>query len=348
MKIRIHIIFVLSLFYLFSCQTTESEIADFKFLEKQKGVHLFGGVDSTNATLFLKNNIEWITLVPWGFQDDIDSPKVGHHNGDSLHIKEGNSNWINSIQKARSAGFKVFVKPHIWLNNPSDGKWRSDIFPSNDKNWETWKASYQDFILRYAKLAQAAKAEMFCVGTELSRITVEKPLFWKELIQEIRQVYKGKITLAANWYKEYEDITFWDDLDYIGIQAYFPLTKQENPSVQQISKGWRSYTPTMESIVNKFKRKIIFTEMGYKSTSDSAISPWEWMDNPHSQDKVFSLKTQANCYEAFFKTIWKKDWFAGVHIWQMRSDYEADYLKNNRDFTPQGKPAEKIIAKGFQ
>ena len=88
--------------------------------------------------------------------------------------------------------------------------------------------------------------------------------------------------------------------------------------------------------------------MGYKSTADSAIDPWEWIDYPSNLDKSYSTKTQANCYEAFFNTVWKKEWFAGVHIWQLRSDNVEDSGKNNLDFTPQGKPAENIIAKGFE
>lgn len=161
--------------------------------------------------------------------------------------------------------------------------------------------------------------------------------------------YSGKITYAANWYNEYEKIIFWDDLDYIGIQAYFPLVENEYPNVEEISEGWNKYLPSIESVHKKFNRKIIFTELGYKSTSDSAISPWEWIENPASQNKTLSLETQANCYQAFFNTVWSKEWFGGVYFWQLRTDYkERRNRRNNRDFTPMEKPAEKIIAKGFE
>lgn len=209
--------------------------------------------------------------------------------------------------------------------------------------------SYRDFILRYADLAEQAQAEMFCIGTEFSRLSVEKPLFWKSLIRDVRLIYSGKLTYAANWYNEFEKITFWEDLDYIGIQAYFPLAKNKYPTVKQISKGWKKHLPTIKSVYKKYQRKILFTELGYKSTADSAISPWEWMDNPYSDHKTFSAETQANCYEAFFNTVWGKEWFAGVHIWSVRSnDAESAKGRNNLDFTPLGKPAESVIAKGFR
>ncbi|MDC8003935.1 hypothetical protein POV27_07715 [Aureisphaera galaxeae] len=316
--------------------------------EKQRGAHVFSTVDTTNAHMFRKMNLEWVAFVPWGFQDQIDSPEVTHHNGDSTYIKQHNEHWVRKITEAREAGFKVFFKPHVWIDRPADGKWRSDIFPKNDADWEQWQETYRNFILRYAQVAEQAQAEMFCVGVEFTRLALEKPDFWRELIAEIREVYSGKLTYGANWYEEYETIPFWDALDYIGIQAYFPLTDHEYPSAIAISEGWNTYLPTLDSLHKKFDRPILFTEMGYKSTSDGAMKPWEWMDNPYHPEYHYSLETQANSYLAFFNTIWNKEWFAGVHIWQLRSDFQLDPEKQNKDFTPQGKPAESIIAKGFQ
>ncbi|MFT7451227.1 MAG: exo-beta-1,3-glucanase (GH17 family) [Patescibacteria group bacterium] len=197
-------------------------------------------------------------------------------------------------------------------------------------------------------MAEKNKVELFCIGTELTRLSTEKSDYWKNLIQEVRSIYSGKITYAANWYNEFEKITFWEDLDFIGIQAYFPLVKNENPTVQQISKGWKKHLSDITSVHQKYNRKILFTEMGYKSTPDSAIEPRQWIDYSEVQDKTISTETQANCYEAFFNTFWKKDWFAGVHIWQMRSDFVKGRGKSDLDFTPQGKPAESIIAKEFE
>ena len=315
---------------------------------KQKGAHVFSIQDSTDFPPLIQNNIEWITMVSWGFQDDIDSPLVTHHSGDTIYMLRHDSSWVHRIKLAREAGFKVFFKPHLWLDTPSEGKWRSDIFPSNDEDWEIWQATYRDFILRYAKVAERAQADMFCIGTEFSRLSLEKPDFWRKLIQDIRKAYSGKIIYAANWYNEFENITFWDDLDFIGIQAYFPLVENVNPSVEQISNGWNKYIPAMEAIYKKYDRKIVFTEMGYRSTFSSAIKPWEWEENASSLDHSFSAETQANCYEAFFNTVWPKDWFAGVHIWQLRSDFIENKERDKLDFTPQGKPAEDVIARNFE
>jgi hypothetical protein len=316
--------------------------------KKQKGAHVFGHLDSINLQPFVKNNYNWITLVPFSGQNDVDSPSLVYHRRNRLESTHRDSVWRAQIVVAHAMGFKVFLKPHIWIHSPKEGKWRSDIYPTSEVNWESWKKEYRDFILLYAKIAEESGVELFCIGTELSRLSVEKPEFWKSLIKDVRNIYSGKLTYAANWMNEFEQIQFWDDLDYIGIQAYFPLTKHTRPSVEQISEGWKKYLPSMELIHEKFHKKILFTEMGYKSTADSAIKPWQWIENYENHKDLVSYETQANCYKAFFNEVWDKEWFEGVHIWQLRSDYVAATPRSDLDFTPQGKPAEVVIAKAFE
>lgn len=317
-------------------------------VDKQKGAHVFSIVDSTDLPPLKDIHLEWITMVSWGFQDDIDSPIVTHHNGDSVYMMRHDSGWVHRIELAREAGFKVFFKPHLWVDAPADGKWRSDIFPANDADWELWQKTYRNFIIRYAKVAERAKADMFCIGVEFTRLSLEKPEFWRSLIQEIRGIYSGKITYAANWYKEYEKITFWDQLDFIGIQAYFPLVKNTYPSVEQVTQGWDRYIPTMVSIHEQFDRKILFTELGYRSTANSGIKPWEWVEYSQEQTNPFSAETQANCYEAFFRKIWNQKWFAGLHIWQLNHQFDECDADFDLDFTPQGKPAIGVITRWFE
>lgn len=317
--------------------------------EKQRGAHVFGRPDSTSFARFHEDNIEWITLVPYSTQDDFDSPQVRHHNGDSLQMQYHDSSWTSQIEVVRAAGFKVFFKPHVWIRHPSDGKWRSDVSHASEEEWDVWKESYHDFILRYAKIAERAHAEMFCVGAEFTILSAEKPEFWRELIRDVRKVYSGKVTYAANWYQEYEKVAFWDELDYIGIQAYFPLVDNRNPTVEQISTGWGKHLPAIKAIQEKFGKQVLFTELGYKSTADSAIEPWEWIRRGQSnEERGFSLETQANCYQAFFDTVWDEEWFAGVHIWQLRANSRRRRERSNLDFTPLDKPAEGLIAKGFK
>lgn len=350
---QIHILYLVFFLLLImgACNSSQVQLSqnevDFTHVEKQKGVHVFGRIDSLSLVELSNNHMEWITLVPFGGQEDIDSPDINFRRGRSEEeVERRNQRWINQMKMIKEAGFKVFLKPHIWIYRPSDGKWRSDLYTENEA-WNEWKESYRNFILHYAEMAEICEVEMFCVGTELTRLSLEKPQFWEELIKDVRAIYKGKLTYAANWYEEYESIGFWDQLDFIGIQAYFPLTKNKNPDLTELKKSWQKKLPDLAQLSQKRDRPILFTEIGYKSTEDAAISPWEWIDYSGDVTVNESTLTQANAYQAVFETVWQEPWFAGMHLWQWRSDHRDRRGKNHLDFTPQGKPAQEVIAKAY-
>jgi len=185
---------------------------------------------------------------------------------------------------------------------------------NSEREWDEWFESYGAWILHYARLAEECKIESLCIGTELHQ-TIKRTEEWRYLISEIRKVYSGQLTYAANWYKEYQDVQFWDELDYIGIQGYFPLSKKKNPSKKELLKSWKKHKGDLMKISKKYKKKIVFTEIGYKNTADAAKEPWTWpQDMDHSVE--VSDETQKICYEALFESLWYETWFDGVFIWK--------------------------------
>ena len=326
-----------------TCAAPRSDRVFVPDAEKQRGAHLFARLDGGDLAELDTFHLEWITLVPWAYQQDWNSSDPRHHRGDSTEILRRDSAWIARIGRLRAAGYRVFVKPHLWITDPSEGSWRAEVFPDD---WTVWSTGYRDFILRYARLAAAAGAEQFCVGTELTRVSGERPEFWRSLVAEVRTIYPGKLTYAANWYREFEQITFWETLDYIGVQAYFPLTEREHPDVGELERGWQPHLRALAAVAQQHDRPLLFTELGYKSTPDAAIRPWEWMEHQPTLPDA-APDTQSNCYRAFFTTVWDQPWFAGVHLWQLRGPQRRGDPSDDRNFTPQGKPATAVIARGF-
>ena len=316
---------------------------------KQRGMHLFGrrNMDEQVINELVQSNIEWITLVPFGGQEDYDSETVGRRNSDYSSWNRRDSSYLNNIKKLKARGFYIMMKPHIWMHNPSSGKWRSDISHKTEEGWKRWSESYRKFIFHYAKMSEILELELFCIGTELHKTATEHPDFWKQLIIDVRKIYSGKITYAANWNEEMYDVSFWDQLDYIGIQAYFPLTKKMEPNVRELKKGWKKHLDGIEKLHQKFNKPVLFSELGYKSTQDAAIEPWIWPNSINGLYKKVCYKTQANCYEAFFQTFWEKEWFAGVHFWQWQASRHRNGDKKNIYFSPQKKPAENIMTKWY-
>ena len=105
---------------------------------------------------------------------------------------------------------------------------------NSEQDWVLWFENYKNFIVDYAKLAAELDFPILCIGTELEK-TVHRRTEWLEIISSIREVYEGKLIYAAN-FTEFEQVTFWDELDYIGIQAYFPISEGQEPDLNQLKK----------------------------------------------------------------------------------------------------------------
>jgi hypothetical protein len=247
---------------------------------------------------------------------------------------------VHAIRKAHDLGMKVMIKPHLDLLDKSDGSWRGEIGSLREEEWERWFAEYTKFIMHYIKIANAENVEGFCIGTELSTAATVKGYMWRDLIGKIRSKYDGHLTYAAHW-DVYQDIRFWDLLDYVGINAYFPLTNELDPTYEQLVNGWAQWVDQMEQFQQEVQKPIIFPEIGCASADGAAIRPWE-----HFQRTEVNLRLQADYYRAIFDVFWQKPWFYGMHWWYWGTNVRmgGEY---NRGFLPQNKPAQDVVEKWY-
>ena len=305
----------------------------------------------------VKNGVNWIIQTPFGWQRHYNSTDIRIRTDGGPNDGESDQGIEAATNMARRFGIKTLLKPHLWLSDRSQGKWRGLIEMADEASWAAWFASYRKFILHYARLAERLDIELLCIGTELHLSAVKRERDWRQLIATIRQVYSGKLVYAANWDRAFAEIQFWDALDYIGLQAYFPLQKPlfsetneigpwaaapQSPSVEDLKKGWLDHLPVIEGVYRRFGKPILVTEIGYHSTVDAAIRPWEW-DSSDLGAMEEGLKTQANAYEAFFQTFWPQPWFAGVYFWKWYPNHRTSGGPEDKDFTPQNKPAEAVM-----
>ncbi len=320
-------------------------------MQKHRGVSWVAGPKQVSPQDFqplVKNHVNWIIQTPFGWQTDYNSPNVRLITDGGVFWGETDVGLKVTTQHAKRFGIRTLLKPHIWLRNSSNGKWRGEIEMNSEQDWQSWFASYRTFIFHYARFAERNDIEALAVGTELRTTAVKREQDWRDIIEEIRKVYSGKLTYSANWYGEFEEIPFWDALDYIGIQGYFPLTDKEHPTVDELKAGWQPHLQTIEGISRRHNKPVIFTEIGYRSAADAAIRPWEWPRRRREQATEADLQTQANCYEAFFQTFWQKDWCMGAFFWKWFPKLRSDSDYRGKGFTPQNKPAEQVMANWFK
>lgn len=281
--------------------------------------------------------VEWAALVVTQYQDRFDSPKIYPMRDKTPSDKS----LIFAIRKLHDLKFKVMLKPHLDLVE-SNGKWRGDIGFSDANGWQEWFKSYTSFVLQYAAIAAQENVEQICIGTELANATLSQPAFWRGLINQIRQIYKGKLTYGANWDEEFERIEFWDDLDYAGVDAYFFLAVPAKPTVEDLKDAWKDWIRVIEAWQKRINKPVILTEIGYKSSAGSVDEPWQ-----HASFGDVDLTLQFNSYKALLESFWDKPWFYGVYWWHWGVNPKMGGPAN-RGFTPQNKPAQDVVKEWYQ
>ena len=318
----------------------EEDGCDDNFIEssyeqKQKGFNYVSWWHDEYSTLesdislqnLQKTGTEWTALLSTIYQDHPTSTTMYNDTEKTPNIKS----LENAVNTIHALGMKVMLKPHIDIK---DGSWRGVIYFNSEENWKMWFQEYTQFMKEYATFAEKNKIEQFCIGTELDG-TAEREE-WLTLIPEIRSSFTGSLTYAAN-FNNIDKIKFWKELDYIGIDAYFPLTNKNDPTFTDLSNSWNKYMPEIELLSKKYNKPIIFTEIGYRSIDGTNKAPWDF-----TLDSKIDLKEQADCYRAVFEVFWQKQWFNGVYFWNWNANPNQGG-KFNKDYTPYNKPAEEIV-----
>lgn len=281
-----------------------------------------------------------LALVSFGFQDAANDPHL-HFSPDVRWFSESQDGARALARRAGELGMGIILKPQIWLRG---GAWSADIDFDTEEEWSVWENAYRSYLMHTARLAEEIDAELLIIGTELSKAVRERPGFWRSLIGEIRSVYGGRLTYGANWHDDYFHVPFWDALDAIGVQAYFPLSSNSNPDLDAIKKGWTEHYAAIRALSQKENRPILFTEVGYRSVPYAAEEPWRWPSREERIDPDYRL--QADLYRGFFESFWEQPWFGGAILWKFYP--EQGRRGGELDFTPQGKPAEQVIRSWFR
>ncbi|GAA4888314.1 hypothetical protein GCM10023311_10250 [Flaviramulus aquimarinus] len=316
-----------------SCSTQTNKINGVSFVASNEVVN----ESHTNPVVSV--NANYAAVMPFGFVKNLDAPELVF-NTTRQWFGETKAGAKQYIQELKKKGIKIMLKPQIWVWR---GEFTGFIDMQNEADWKTFEDSYSKFILEYAQLAQDLKVDIFCIGTELEKFIDNRPAYWFTLIKNIKVSYKGKLTYAANW-DEFKRTPFWDKLDFIGVDAYFPVSHSKTPTVQECLEAWKAHKQVVNSISEKHDKPILFTEYGYRSVDYSGKEPWK---SDRSMNQI-NMEAQTNTTQALFETFWKEDWFAGGFIWKWFHNHENVGGENNSRFTPQNKPVEALVRKQYR
>ena len=329
-----NVLFFFIAIVLFSCQAQEkrtSSINGLSFVASDRKI------TTKDIQPVLNINANWVAIMPFGFMPSEKKPSLSFNTkwqwwGETAHGVRTTSDYFKDKK------IKRMLKPQLWIKG---GFFTGHMKMTTEKDWLALEKNYENFILFYAELAQTSHFELFCIGTELNYFVSERPKFWIELIHKIKKIYKRKITYAANW-DSYQNPQFWSQLDYIGIDAYFPLTDVKTPSIDELLVAWNPIKKELENFSEKNQKSIIFTEYGYRSIDHCAKEPWI-----SDTKENFNVLAQKNALSAIYQTFWKEPWFHGGFLWKWFDNHSKAGGNTNTGFTVQNKSSEKTIKEFF-
>jgi len=238
---------------------------------------------------------------------------------------------------AKSKNLRIVLMPIVLLDLPEGDEWRGTIKP---KDWAEWFNSYRDMIMHFAWVAQGDApsgpplADILVVGSELVS-TQDKLTEWTRTIEAIRGKYKGYLTYSSNW-DNFRQVPFWNQLDLVSMNSYWKLGAGKEATVDEIVGNWRAIQKDVLAFTQEQRKPLLFTEVGWCNLENAANEPWNYTRTNLKADP----ELQKRLWEGFFRAWHGNPGLGGFMIWNWEP---GDGGVEDKGYTPEGKPAEKVI-----
>ena len=280
-----------------------------------------------------------VALIATWYQPTLDSSIVAP---DPFRTPSDES-LARAVRAAKLHGMKVMLRLVVDVES---GESRTAITPRLPA---LWFDTYAHMVGHYALLAQSVGVDALQIGVELSGLTNGWDTRWRSLVSRARLRFNGELSYGANW-DEFPRIRWWDAVDAIAVDAYFPLAADARPrSEDEIVQAWTAtvdqygnrlrYIDQLAAVQRRFRRPVIFSEIGYASIEGNLVEPWR-------TDGRYSAEAQVRATNAAFRAFTGQPWFRGMHFWQWHPAIGAGGV-GDTDHTPEGKPAAQAIASWF-
>ncbi len=245
--------------------------------------------------------VEWVSIHPY----------AGVRRDGTIRFQPASETGYlgRGVDIARQADIKLFWKPHLayW----GSFEWRGAIaFGEDEAAWRRFFDGYQAFIVDHARFAESSGIRLFSIGLEYEKTTGHEAE-WRRIITAVRGVYSGRITYSANW-DRLDSVPFWDAVDLIGVQAYFPLSQDPDPSKETLLRGWDGPLARLEGLSKRHGKPVIFAEIGYDVSPVAAREPWLAKSRETAQNR----ELQRRLMEVALDRIESEPFIHGMFWWK--------------------------------
>lgn len=321
--------FLLRLLTVFACWTQAAVCGDAAYprIFFQKGLNLTasfegGGYAARDRCVrmldeFRSKGVNAIALVAYGFCPR-GRPEIRFPGG-----LERDDDLAGVTALAHARGMRVMLKPQLWIGQ---GTFPGDLVFAGGEDRARWFGEYRKFLEHYAGLAARMHADILCVGVEFTHLTVYESE-WRRLIARARELYRGPLVYGATQGPEFEQLRFWDALDYIGLSNYYPLSDDYSAAASAAK---------VEAVQRRYRKPVLFVEAGFANRKNAHREPWAEAPNESAPEE------QARCYEALLSAFYRKPWFAGVYWWDVGTNGRHSL------HSPWGLPAMDVVERWYR
>ncbi|GAB4205623.1 MAG: hypothetical protein OHK0013_21650 [Sandaracinaceae bacterium] len=288
----------------------------------------------------VRMGVTWISITPFGRLWSLDSTEI--YMDFEAPYEDNREAVARMIAQAHARGIRVLVIPHLWVWN--ERGWRGEIELPDEAGWHAYQESYRAFVLAWAMDAARAGADAFSIGVECKSWSGRFGAFWTRLIAEVRAEFPGLLTYSANW-DEVEDVLFWDQLDLVGVNAFYPLAAEDDASFETYVESANRIADGLEQLVSVLDMPVLFVEVGYTTRRNAAVQPWLWPDG--MSDVAYSEQEQARALEASFRAFVPRPWFAGFFLWRYYANLDDVSQEAIWGFSTHGKVGEPLLTEVF-
>jgi hypothetical protein len=111
-------------------------------------------------------------------------------------------------------------------------------------------------------------------------------------------------------------VPFWDALDFVGVDAYYPLAAADQATEAELEAGANAVAGLLARLAERAGRPLLLTEVGFPARRAA------WRE-PHAEAGDLDERDQLRAYRALFAALGRRPWLAGVFIWKSFSDEDG-------------------------
>lgn len=267
----------------------------------------------------------------------------------------------------RQEGMDVTLNSFMHVENVLTGV---DDSGQSDRVWPAdqaaWLADFGASTLRWAALAQEIGASAFApFGDETMHLLSQPAMVpgWASLMDQVKAVFSGQLSSNLWTPGSGRSITaipaeLIARLDLLGVGFFPNLTHDLDASVDQLAASYRSdidgndVIDFLAGLSQTYGKKIWIADKAFHSFDGAAAHENRIFDPtiPLVQD----VEEQARLYESFLRVMTEHggDWLAGVSFQNFNNVSDsyaglARFVNGPLSESPQGKPAEQVMANWF-